>query len=256
MKLAFALEYSLGHVTHAENLKAALAGDPSIEPHYTDIPFDNTPLPGIWRRTPRLFSNWSLRASLVAYYAMRARRGELNAAFFHTQVTSLLSAGIMRQVPSIVSLDATPEQYDSLGSFYNHQVGAGPAEKVKKRLNQRALRSARRLITWSEWAKRSLIEDYGMPADKIDVIPPGIDLDKWRFERSAKSGQPLRLLFVGGDFARKGGETLLAAFQEVRKRTPNIELHVITKSARAGEDEPGVRVHRGLTPNSAELMAL
>jgi glycosyltransferase involved in cell wall biosynthesis len=256
MRLAFALEYSLGHITHAENLKAALASERSIEPLYTDIPYDNTPLPGMWRKMPGLFGNWSLRASLVAYHAMKNIRPRPNAAFFHTQVTSLLSAGLMAKVPSIVSLDATPLQYDSLGAFYRHKSGSAQVELLKKRLNQRALSSAQRLITWSEWAKRSLIDDYGMPAEKIEVIPPGIDLDRWHFERTAKADDPIRLLFVGGDFQRKGGDTLLESFRSVRNNLPDAELHVVTKSASAGEGQSGVIVHRGLTPNSAELMRL
>jgi hypothetical protein len=149
LRIWFALEYALGHITHAENLKAALAGEPGIQPEYTDIPFENTPLPAPWNRVPRLFNNWSLRASLVAYHALRGMNPKPDAAFFHTQVTSLLSSGLMARIPSVVSLDATPVQYDSLGASYNHTVGTGPAEAVKKRLNRRAFHAARHLITWS-----------------------------------------------------------------------------------------------------------
>lgn len=255
-RVFFALEYALGHITHAENLKAALAGDPAIRPAYTDIPYDNTPLPPPWNRVPRLFNNWSLRASLVAYEALRRMRPRPDAAFFHTQVTSLLSSGLMARVPSIVSLDATPVQYDSLGESYNHAVGAGPVETLKKRMNRRAFHAARHLITWSEWAKRSLVADYGVPADRVTAVPPGIDLERWQFSRTREKGQPLSLFFVGGDFERKGGDVLLAAFEGFHRAVPASQLHVVTRSAAAGDGTPGVFVHRGLSPNSRELMRL
>ena len=62
----------------------------------------------------------------------------------------------MRQVPSVVSLDATPLQYDALGAQYGHAPsGSGRVEALKKRLNQRAFAAAQHLVTWSQWAKNS-----------------------------------------------------------------------------------------------------
>lgn len=253
MKLAFALEYSLGHVTHAQNLKSALAARTDIQPYYVDIPYEDTPLPPHWRSLGPVRSNWSLRASLCASHGLRAAR-DASAALFHTQVTSLLSAGYMRRVPSVVSLDATPLQYDALGAFYGHAVGGGPLEALKKRLNVRAFASAARLVTWSEWAKGSLVADYGVESAKVTVIPPGIDLRKWKFERSG-AVDGLRILFVGGDFARKGGESLLEAFRMLKLNFPDARLSVVTKSEGVADGEDGVDVHRGVTPNSPELLA-
>ena len=254
MNIAFALEYSLGHITHAQNLKCALQGDASVQPRYFEIPFENTPLPAFWNKVGPVRNNWSARASLAAYYSLRSVRSDVDAAFFHTQVTSLFSPGLMRRIPSIISLDATPLQYDALGAAYGHAVGGGPLETVKKRLNERAFRAARHLVTWSQWAKDSLVADYGVPAEKITVIPPGIDLERWQFERSSSPDTAARFLFVGGDFARKGGDTLLTAFEALHAHYPNAELHVVTKTDGVGDGEPGVFVHRGLTPNSPALL--
>lgn len=106
VKLGFVLEHSLGHTTHAHNLKRALQSDPSVQPSYIDLPYHDTP--GWWARLPGVRSNWSARASLGAYLALRPQARALQGALFHTQVTSLFSAGLMRQVPSVISLDATP----------------------------------------------------------------------------------------------------------------------------------------------------
>ena len=181
--ISFALEYSLGHITHGDNLKSALIEETKIKPTYFDIPYDNSPLPAPWSLIAPIRSNWTARASIIAYQSIKRTMKGADAAFFHTQVTSIFSAGLMQKLPSLVSLDATPLQYDALGAVYNHATGSGRLEDVKKRLNIRAFSAAKGLITWSEWAKGSLVFDYGVSRDKITVIPPGIDLQKWLFPR-------------------------------------------------------------------------
>ncbi len=254
-RLGFVLEQSLGHVTHAQNLRRALADHPSITPTYFDIPYHNTP--GWQSRLPGVRANWSVRASLAAWRALRAQGGRLDAALFHTQVTALFSAGWMRRVPSVVSLDATPVQYDALGAFYGHTPSPhARIEALKKRMNVRAFAAARHLVAWSEWTKVSLINDYGVPADKISVIPPGIDTDAWAFPARVQGpGEAVSLLFVGGDFARKGGDTLLAAFQSLPPGVP-ARLHIVTQTLGVGDGVPGVTVHRGVAPNSDALRGL
>ncbi len=257
MKLGFALEYSLGHITHAQNLKCTLESRPDIQPVYVDLPYDG--MTGAWTRLPGVRSNWSLRASLGAWLGLRGQAKLLDGALFHTQVTSLFASGIMRRVPSVVSLDATPLQYDALGAFYGHVPSTNPRlEEIKKRLNQKSFGAARRLVTWSQWAKDSLVTDYGVSADKIVVIPPGIDTERWAVDRSAApiSGRLVHLLFVGGDFPRKGGDTLLRAFESLPSSV-NAHLHIVTKTADIPLRDPSrVSIRRDIGPNSPELRKL
>ena len=63
MKLGFALEYSLGHTTHAQNLKRVLTARPDVAPTYVDLPYEGVTggvLSGSWARLPGVRSNWSL----------------------------------------------------------------------------------------------------------------------------------------------------------------------------------------------------
>jgi len=256
MKLGFALEYSLGHITHADNLKRVLKNDSTVEPIYIDLPYDGIDAP--WARLPGIRSNWSARASAAAFLGLSSHKKDLDAALFHTQVTSLLSSGFMKTVPSVISLDATPLQYDTMGAFYNHAPNANSTvENWKKGLNIKAFHAARHLVTWSEWAKQSLVADYQVDPDKVTVIPPGIDTKNWDFTQRQKNNETnkTRLLFVGGDFVRKSGDTLLSA---MRSLSPDLglELDIVTR------DQPDisgcgiVRVHNGLKPNSKPLMDL
>jgi glycosyltransferase involved in cell wall biosynthesis len=243
IRAGFALEYALGHITHAENLKGALPE--GIVPHYVEIPY--TVLPHL--------KNWSLRASLYAWHRLRAA-GPLDRLFYHTQITTLFAAPLLRRTPGVVSLDATPLQMDILGAAYGHRAGSARTEALKKRLLMRTLGAAKHIVTWSQWTKDSLVTDYGQPEAKILVLPPGVQNPPLLGGRGAcPKGIPgaiPRCLFVGGDFTRKGGEELLAAWKLLQ---PDARLDIVTQSD-VKTDLPGVTVHRGVKPNSPELKAL
>jgi glycosyltransferase involved in cell wall biosynthesis len=98
--------------------------------------------------------------------------------------------------------------------------------------------------------RRSLRDDYGVPEDRIDVIPPGLWLDKWPLAAERRPG-PCRILFVGGDFVRKGGERLVSCLQEIGEPW---ELDVVTRSDVAGSDR--IRVHRDLSQGDPRLLDL
>jgi len=78
------------------------------------------------------------------------------------------------------------------------------------------LRGADRTIALSPTEAERLAR-LGVPADRIAVIPNGIDLEEFPAERRATSGaNPLRVLFVGRlDPAHKGLDTLVEGFARV-----------------------------------------
>ena len=67
------------------------------------------------------------------------REDPLDALFVHTQVPAVLLGRWMRRIPTVVSLDATPLQYDELGHVYSHGVGPPRIEQAKHALNVRCL---------------------------------------------------------------------------------------------------------------------
>jgi glycosyltransferase involved in cell wall biosynthesis len=255
VRAAFVLEQTLGHVTHSQNLCRLLDGDRRLD--MTPLLIDPTPS----RRFGRLpgMSNWTVLAGVRARRAVRLlqRRGPVDVMFVHTQVPAVLLGRWMRRLPTVVSLDATPVQYDSLGPFYAHEVSAAPVERLKKVAQQRCFRRAGHLVTWSAWAGDSLVTDYGVSPDRITVIAPGVDVALWqRHEpRQESTGRPVRILFVGGDLQRKGGDLLLEAAHLLGAdpSLPAFELHLVTRAD--VPEAPGVYVHR-LGPNSPELVAL
>lgn len=246
----FLMEQTLGHVTHYTNLRTAVDGDATVRASWYALSF--APESGM-ERLPGLRSNWSARASWKAWRSLKNDRAYVHydALFFHTQVTTLLSAGVMRRVPSVISLDATPINYDAVGAAYGHATGGHVVEQVKRSMNARALRAAAAFVTWCTWARQSLVRDYGLEGRRIEVIPPGVNLALWPEPRPRNSGDAIRILFVGGDFARKGGSILLEALHGLERPW---ELHLVTKGT--VEEQPGVHVYRDATPNSDLLLRL
>jgi len=259
-RFGFIMEQTLGHITHHKNLERRISQRADIEPHWLPIAVSE---PDVWQNTPIVKGNWSLKASLRARGSLTdlSRAHRMDALFFHTQTTALFSVKFMRRIPSIVSLDATPLNYDSVAHGYGDSAGNGGwLERRKYEWNRATFREAAHLITWCDWARKSLICDYGIAEDRISVIPPGVDLGVWgglAAEKERPVGGKTRLLFVGGDFARKGGHVLVEAFRKGLQDT--CELDIVTRDAEAQSAISGLtgaRVHTGMTPNCAELQDL
>ncbi len=173
----------------------------------------------------------------------------------HTQVPAVLLGRSLTSVPTVVSLDATPRQYDELGEFYAHERGPAWAERLKFRANQRCFERAAHLITWSEWARQGLADEYGINPERITAIAPGVDVEQWHNAGERPADGPVQILFVGGDLKRKGGDLLIEAGRRLYDDpdVPAIEVHLVTTAD--VDPEPGLVVHRGLTANSPELIA-
>jgi glycosyltransferase involved in cell wall biosynthesis len=128
-------------------------------------------------------------------------------------------------------------------------------EKIKWRLNRACYHAAAHLVTWSAWAKQGLIDGYGVPAERITVIPPGVNSAEWDYPaRRYDDGSGVKILFVGGNLARKGGLLLLDAFRTLRQQQPDAELHLVTRDSVL--PQPGVFVYHDMQPNSVPLKRL
>jgi glycosyltransferase involved in cell wall biosynthesis len=249
-RIGFVIEQALGHVAYGMGLKQALASRDDIELEWIEVPFE----PGAFGKLPVVGRNWTLRGSARAYRAIAAahRQRPLDALFIHTQTIAVFSGPHMAKIPTLLSLDATPINYDELASAYRDGVGSAPVERAKLLVHRAVMKKAAAFTVWSDWAKKSLVNDYGAPSNKVTVLHPGTVISSFpeAMARKPRSGGPLNILFVGGDFPRKGGDLLLDTVrQHFRGR---VELHLVT-----GADLPsgdGVFVHRGVKPLSAELL--
>jgi glycosyltransferase involved in cell wall biosynthesis len=84
------------------------------------------------------------------------------------------------------------------------------------------------VIAMSHWLARNLIEVTGVPAAKVHVVHPGISAGaSVEGPLPEKTGPRNRLLFVGREFTRKGGDLVVAALAILRRDfDPEITLTV------------------------------
>jgi glycosyltransferase involved in cell wall biosynthesis len=164
-----------------------------------------------------------------------------------------LAPGVMDLLgrkPFVISGDATPFAKREMRTAYGHRPQRPLAEIAKREFYRWMFKRAAGFVAWSHWARQSLVRDYGCPEDDVVVIPPGIDLDL--FVPGERSHELPRILFVGGDFVRKGGDLLLRVFRShLRGRA---ELVLVTRDP--VPEEPGVFVHGNVQANSDALRQL
>ena len=120
--------------------------------------------------------------------------------------------------------------------------------KQSECIEQRALTRADHLVYASQWAADSAIDHYAVPREKISVVPMGANLDEIPLvaeiraaRQSGVSSKP-RLLFVGVDWERKGGDVALAAMRELRSRGIDARLTVVGCSPPAAAKDAHLQV--------------
>ncbi len=245
-RVGIAVAQALGHVTYEQNLKRHLALRDDCDPCWIPVPMfvrdalERMPIAG-------------LRTSIRARIAVTA--AEANQAFdallVHTDSMALALLDVMRRTPTVLSVDATPRSLHEFAAHYRHGVDSPLIERAKEHWNRAVYRQAAAIVSMSEWAKRSLVDEYDVPACKVTVVPPSIDTSVWCPASSKPRDGVARILFVGGDFTRKGGDLLLRWAASTREK--NWEMHLVTREA--VPSLPNVHVHR-FESNSDGLLRL
>jgi glycosyltransferase involved in cell wall biosynthesis len=168
---------------------------------------------------------WALRGEF------RAAAHEGRLALLHGISPALFTLPLRHGVRSAIFVDWTRR----LAARHSGR-SAGPAPIAA--LHRRALLSAERLLCTTSAAADSLLNDYGVPQSRIRRVPMPVEVERYRAS-PAHDGPP-RLLFVGGDFHRKGGDLLLSWYGPTVRR--DIELTLVTASEVAVP--PEIRVVR------------
>lgn len=253
--VGFMMDQIAGHITNYYNLRKVTQQDSDIEPDWHEV-FYYKPGGAIEKVRERLFPfvptyfSGILRATVDMHHGLRARHYD---ALFTNASVSLFFSPTFRRIPTLVDFDSTPIQIDQMAA-YTAKRDPMLIERLKFQLFRSMLHSATLLQAWSRWAKQSVVNDYGVPADKVVINPPGVNLHYWQ-PNALNQGtryQPFRILFVGGDFRRKGGELLLDWY---RTQDPaDCELHVVTREQ--VETRPGLFLYHKMQPNSPELLRL
>jgi len=250
IRAAFIMEQHIGHQAYYQNLRRFVEMDCTLESRWFPITYRQPD--AFWERVSVIPAHWRGTFSGMMQVRSALRSWDPQVVFFNTHVPAALAGSLIRRQPYVVATDITPVQYDKMAEQYGHRADRGGLlARYKKRANERLFRGARRLAPWSSWAAESLAADYGAVPERIEVVSPGVDLAEWH-PGGKYGGGPVRILFVGGDFHRKGGGDLLKAFHLLPRG--KAELHLVTKTEL--EVSEGVVVHHDLSPNDPRLVEL
>jgi glycosyltransferase involved in cell wall biosynthesis len=208
-------------------------------------------------RLPLVSTRWELKAGLVARSRLLSflhRRGGVDVLLANHMLPLAFLGSFARRTPVVLSLDATPELMAASGTWYVDRTRR-PAmmSRVRKSMVTRVYRMCSLLLPWSEAVRDSLVGDYGIDPAKVVVLPPGLDLSEWAASDPAGRGNPVRLLFVGGDFRRKGGDLLLRVLADPVFDACRVD--VVTREKVKAPDA-NVFVHHDLVAGSPELRDL
>jgi len=84
----------------------------------------------------------------------------------------------------------------------------------------------------SAHVRATVVQGYGVPEQRIEVVPIGLPRPP-TVAAEPLSGAPA-ILFVGGNFQRKGVMPLLEAFARVARAVPGARLHIVGGDPRYG----------------------
>lgn len=177
----------------------------------------------------------------------KLRGRHFDVLHFHTQIQAFGAVSIMRQVPSVITTDMTIAQ-----AAREPGVPYPATYRPSIARERKVFEAAAHVVVFSEWTRRSVIDEYGIEPEKVSIIPPGANFQSFSAPDFSKKEKP-RILFVGGDFTRKGGWDLLRVFE--RAFTDKAELHLVTNTPLPVLPR-GAHLHAGVLPYSPEWHTL
>lgn len=158
--------------------------------------------------------------------------------------------------PIVVWADATfaslVNTYPQYSKMTNSEIETGNL------LEKLALVNVQKIIFSTTWAAKSAISHYSIPASKVEVIPFGSNLNEsFSVEdlialNRTKSDVKIKLLFVGVDWYKKGGDLLIEIYNELRLLSDKYELDVVGSSPEKIPNIDGVRFHGFLSKSNPE----
>jgi glycosyltransferase involved in cell wall biosynthesis len=166
-----------------------------------------------------------------------------DAIHFHTQVQAFCSTSIMQKVPSVVSIDMTAYQVA-------REYKSGPSWTFTPNIlmERRVFEAASHIITFSDWARNSVLSDHQISPDRVTTVHPGANLSLI-CGSDVVLEKKLRILFVGNDFKRKGGGDLIDVF--TIGGGGSAELHIMTNDA-INFDHPDIKLYKGIKAYTQE----
>jgi glycosyltransferase involved in cell wall biosynthesis len=131
----------------------------------------------------------------------------------------------------VLYTDATFRNLKDFYPFYSNLSWESAASAEK--LQRKAFKNADLLVSSSEWSLKSMIDDYGVPREKVEMIEYGANLDQVPGHDEVaervqnRDSDVCNLLFIGKNWARKGGPTAVKVTETMNDMGLKTILHVV-----------------------------
>ena len=124
--------------------------------------------------------------------------------------------------------DATMRQLTNLGYSSTTKDISRMAKVIYGHGVKRQAQAGHHFLCMSTWYAEALQKEHGVKPEQITIVPPMVDTVYWCPREGARKPGPLRIVFIGADFMRKGGDVLMevASMPEFSE----VEWHLVTKS--------------------------
>jgi glycosyltransferase involved in cell wall biosynthesis len=166
-------------------------------------------------------------------------------------LSTLQNALFLPLPPAVIYIvygDCTTAQ---LTELYGGKPLGFPGSAINARLRRLVDRGCY-FLCMSEWYRDALRQELSVSDDRLVLLPFYVDTEKWKPPAQKASNPRTQVLFIGGDFWRKGGDIV---YELARlKRFADVDFHVVSPHAEKGP--ANVRVHRSLAPESPDLVRL
>ena len=204
---------------------------------------------------------FELRHAVTRHYARQIQdrlRAERYDAVFAPGTIYL--AALKSDVPAFATADAC---LGGLVDYYPEFTNLTRRDLLQGfEIERGGVRACRRIFYTSEWARQSAMDTAGARPEVAVTVPFGANLLEVPDETEVRSlverrpDGPVKLLFVGVDWHRKGGGIALDAAQRINAQGVDAELHIVGGSVpRDVAEAPCVRHHGFLRKSDPEHLA-
>ena len=271
--VAWMFYMSHGHVTQFKNFQECAPPEIAVRSAWVEL--QGASSGSRVARLPLLPHNarWHLNTM------WHARRGldrlPTGSAVFFTGDFQVDTLALLRGYRKYFYTDLTMSLLRQMSPWYDDLTEGGAFRRFKDWGERLTLQQFEGVFAMSRWAADGIARDFGVNPRRIHVALPGANLRRWEFVDRSDHRGPVRILMVGGEFARKGGHLLLDWAERTSARGWELDIAcwpsglppwVLASlgnpgpfdhaSGSLGTRLPHVRVHCNLKANEPNLMAL
>jgi glycosyltransferase involved in cell wall biosynthesis len=266
MKIVFATIYDLRDIKRGSGTFHSLAKELERQGHVVHYlgPFEKIGLPVLTRACKRLsvvggkrYSSW--QDPFIGRRLGRAVLKKLAVLDFDVLLTNdyAIAAYTRSTRPTVIYTD---------GVFpFNYAESTNPrdanlswiAVRFSQRIARLGLRKAGLCVFPAIWVVKEALRYHEIPVERICLVPFGANLEpppiqvvQARDFRSRVQNKKIRLLFVGKDWERKGGDVAVETVAELRLKGFDATLDVVGWRPPTMVDYPGVTFHGVLDKSS------